>query len=155
MIGQYAIPEFEYLANNIWIFTEKVDGINIRIGVDDNRLVIKGKTANSQIPTFLLDTLNQIFIPDDLISIIGGEDFCLYGEGYGVKIQKGGGNYKSDGTSFVLFDVRIGDWWLRRESVNEIADKLKIKSVPIIGQGTLIDMVHIVKDGVTSTWGDF
>ena len=31
----------------------------------------------------------------------------LYGEGYGAKIQKGGGNYRAD-QDFVLFDVRVG-----------------------------------------------
>ena len=27
--GQWTLPEFEYLASNIWAFTEKVDGTNI------------------------------------------------------------------------------------------------------------------------------
>ena len=26
--GQYSMPEFEYLANNQWVFTEKIDGTN-------------------------------------------------------------------------------------------------------------------------------
>ena len=29
--GQFALPEFEYLADNKWVFTEKVDGTNVRI----------------------------------------------------------------------------------------------------------------------------
>ena len=29
--GQWATPEFEYLANNEWTFTEKVDGTNVRV----------------------------------------------------------------------------------------------------------------------------
>ena len=28
--GEFSLPEFEYLKNNTWIFTEKVDGTNIR-----------------------------------------------------------------------------------------------------------------------------
>ncbi len=31
LIGQWTLPEFEYLADNEWSFTEKVDGTNIRI----------------------------------------------------------------------------------------------------------------------------
>ena len=29
--GKYSLPEFEYLKDNQWVFTEKVDGTNIRI----------------------------------------------------------------------------------------------------------------------------
>ena len=31
--GQWSMPEFEYLADLEWTFTEKVDGTNIRVGV--------------------------------------------------------------------------------------------------------------------------
>ena len=48
-------------------------------------------------------------------------DVTLYGEGYGARIQKGGGKYLAKSCDFVLFDVKIGDWWLRREAVDEIA----------------------------------
>ncbi len=113
LIGEYSLPEFEYLQNNIWEFTEKVDGTNIRIGVNDGKLVIKGRTDSVQIPTFLLGTLMDMFDPKLIVDTLdfgkSGSDICLYGEGYGAKIQKGGGNYKSDGTNFVLFDVRVGD----------------------------------------------
>ncbi len=158
LIGEYSIPEFEYLQNNIWEFTEKVDGTNIRIGVKDGKLVIKGRTDNAQIPTFLLGTLMDMFDPASLIGIFDcdpGGEICLYGEGYGAKIQKGGGNYKSDGTNFILFDVRVGDWWLKGVDVKDIAGRLGISSVPIIGEGTIHDMVKLVERGIVSTWGDF
>jgi len=29
--GKWRLPEFEYLQDNQWMFTEKVDGTNIRI----------------------------------------------------------------------------------------------------------------------------
>lgn len=75
---------------------------------------------------------------------------CLYGEGYGAKIQKGG-NYISNGTNFILFDCKVGEWWLTRESVEEIATNLEIPVVPIIGRGKLLDAVDFVKKGYTST----
>jgi hypothetical protein len=31
--GEFAIPEFGYLQDNEWVFTEKVDGTNIRVMV--------------------------------------------------------------------------------------------------------------------------
>ncbi len=156
LMGQYSLPEFEYLADNHWIFTEKVDGMNIRIGMESGRLVIKARTDNAQIPTFLLTILMEIFSPKKLYEMFeDSDDFCLYGEGYGAKIQKGGGNYKSDGTDFVLFDVQVGDWWLKRGDVSDVASKLGIEIVPITGQGTLHELISCVREGITSQWGEF
>jgi hypothetical protein len=78
---------------------------------------------------------------------------CLYGEGYGAKIQKGG-LYRPD-QSFVLFDVWINGWWLKRKDVHDIAAKLNIDRVPIIGTGTLQAMEHMVRQGFNSQWGPF
>lgn len=159
LMGEYSMPEFEYLAGNTWIFTEKVDGTNIRIGVEKSMLSIKGRTDNAQIPTFLLTTLMELFPVEKLLSVFGDggppDEFCLYGEGYGSKIQKVGGNYNSDGVSFVLFDISIGDWWLKREDVVDIASQLGVEVVPILGEGGLDSMVNIARAGITSRWGDF
>ena len=45
----------------------------------------------------------------------------------GMKIQKGGGRYIKDEVSFILFDVKIDKWWLRRPDIEEIAGDLAIK----------------------------
>ena len=43
--SEYSCPEFEYLQNNEWEFTEKVDGTNIRIIWDgQDGLRIAGRT---------------------------------------------------------------------------------------------------------------
>lgn len=153
--GSFSTPELEYLQHNIWQFTEKVDGTNIRIGLSGGSLRVGGKTDNAQIPAYLLPVLQDHFTPEKLEPIFPENNFCLYGEGYGAKIQKGGGNYKSDGVDFVLFDVNIGGTWLKRDSVIDIADQLGIQAVPVIGTGTLADMVKIAKNGIKSQWGDF
>ena len=76
-----------------------------------------GKTDNAQIPAPLVARLNERFLPlADMLSEMFENGACLYGEGYGAKIQKGGGNYRPD-QDFVLFDVRVGEWWLERTSV--------------------------------------
>jgi len=80
---------------------------------------------------------------------------CLYGEGYGAKIQKGGGNYIKDGVDFVLFDVKIGDYWLERENVEDIAAKFGLRVAPILGEGTLTEAIELAKKGFNSQWGDF
>jgi hypothetical protein len=85
----------------------------------------------------------------------GDSPVCFYGEGYGAKIQKGGGNYKSDGNDFVLFDININNWWLRREDMVKIGNMFGIGVVPIVSSGNLYDMINLVKKGFNSEWGSF
>lgn len=160
MEGEYSIPEFEYLKNNEWVFTEKVDGTNIRVMFDGNQLTFGGKTDNAQIPAFLVKHLQEKFLPQiDKFKEIFADgtlpaNMCLYGEGYGAKIQKGGGNYRPD-QGFVLFDIKISDWWLKRVDIEEIAERLQTEVVPVIGTGSLHYMIDKVKNGIKSIWGDF
>jgi len=152
--GQYALPEFEYLKDNEWVFTEKVDGTNIRIfwnGTFDN-LSYGGKTDNADIPGFLYQSLEILFSKNEqLKEVFPDGPAILYGEGYGAKIQKGGDYLPY--ASFILFDVKIGPWWLKRKDVDEIAEKLGIKSVPVIGEGTLQDAVELCREGLESRLG--
>ena len=154
--GRFANPEFEYLQNNLWRFDEKVDGTCNRIILENEHLVIKGKQKNSQIQPELLVKLENIFQPrlKEMNKVFKKYDACMYGEGYGTKIQKGGGNYRKD-QGFILFDIRIGHWWLKRKDIIEIAEKLNLQVVPKVGEGTLHDMIKMVRDGFNSTWGDF
>jgi len=153
--GEFALPEFKYLAGNEWVFTEKVDGTNIRVMFDGDQITFGGKTDDAQIPALLVTRLQDVFLPQiETFKAKFTDGVCLYGEGYGAKIQKGGGNYRPN-QDFVLFDVKIGDWWLERSSVEEIAGALGLDIVPIIGTGTLYDMVEKVRCGFNSIWGNF
>ena len=154
--NEYSLPEFEYLKKNKWIFTEKVDGTNIRIMFQDGKITFGGKTDRAQIPNQLVNRLNEKILPllDKFIEIFNDAEVCLYGEGYGAKIQKGGGNYRVD-QDFVLFDIKIGHWWLKREDIEDIANKLNLDIVPIIGSGSLEELVEYVKTGFNSKWGEF
>lgn len=156
--GDYSLPEFDYLKNNTWVFTEKVDGTNIRVMWDGKEIAFGGKTDNAQIPAFLVKKLQDRFLPQAqrFVEKFGVETtgVCLYGEGYGAKIQKGGGNYRQD-QDFVLFDVKIGEWWLQREDVEDIAKFFELDVVPIIGEGTLTEMVEQARKGFNSIWGNF
>ena len=152
--GQWTMPEFEYLARNPWVYTEKVDGTNIRILFDGERVSFGGKTDNAMIPAKLVERLRERF-PDGaaLRSVFDGGDVCLYGEGYGAGIQKGG-SYRPD-QDFVLFDVKVGEWWLQRGDVEDVARKLSLDIVPIVGVGTLYECIDRVRNGMESTWGKF
>lgn len=154
--GQWTLPEFEYLAGNVWTFTEKVDGTNIRVIFKDGGITFGGRTEDAQIPAQLVARLNERFLPlaQRLGEVFADGQAVLYGEGYGAKIQKGGGNYRAD-QDFVLFDVRVGQWWLQRADVEDVAQKLGLDVVPVIGEGPLHDAVAQAKAGIRSTWGDF
>ena len=152
--GEWALPEFEYLANNLWTFTEKIDGTNIRIDWDCTEQVrFGGRTDRAQIPTFLLDRLQDLFPPAKFGALYPDTSMTLYGEGYGAKIQKGGGNYIPDGQDFILFDVMIGGNYLERHNVEDIAAHLAIDVVPIVGEGTLAGAVYMARKGFVSTIG--
>ena len=156
LLDQFSIPEFEYLKDCQWQFTEKVDGTNIRAMCDSPTCVsFGGKTDNASIPAPLVARLREVFDPQaEKISEMFPGGVCLYGEGYGPKIQKGGGNYGSI-QDFVLFDIKVGPWWLERHNVEAIAAQLGLRVVPIIGYGTIGEMVEFVRKGITSTWGPF
>lgn len=153
--GEFAKPEFEYLANLDWLFTEKVDGTNIRVVFDGQLISFYGKTDGSQIPAFLLNKLRSKFDPFiEQFAEMFPDGVCFYGEGYGAKIQKGGGNYRQD-QDFVLFDVKVSDWWLERKNVEDVAARFHLDVVPVIGVGTLYTAIEKTRVGFTSLWGDF
>lgn len=167
--GEWSMPELEYLKDNAWIFTEKVGGTNIRVMWDGEKVIFGGKTDKAQLYVPLFQKLESLFNTQDAIKMwkekfpITSDSItperpvsvCFYGEGYGANIQKGGGNYKKDDVDFVLFDVKIGETWLERQNVEDIAVSFGIKVVPIVGEGTLQDAVNLVKKGLMSQWGDF
>lgn len=168
IFGQYSRPEFEYLKDNPWVWTEKVDGTNIRViyNVSDDQdygipyVQYGGKTDNAQLPAKLLNYLKEALELDKLRTVFKQSEVVvngpvvLYGEGHGAGIQKGGGNYSED-QRFVLFDVKIGRWWLKRDAVEDIAKKLEIPIVPIIDISTMSEAETLVKEGFYSTWGQF
>ena len=162
--NSFTCQEFEYLKDLKWEATEKIDGTNIRIELYFHAqqngnpveccMTIKGRTDAAQIPPHLLSKLNEIFGAVNWIELFPSvnleETVVLYGEGYGCKIQKGG-NYIKNDVGFILFDVKVGNWWLTRDSCEEIAGKLNIPIVPLIGYMTIPEAIEYVKRGFKST----
>ena len=151
MPGEYSKEEFRNILQ--WHVTEKIDGTNIRVfitfmGDGSTEVRFGGRTEKAQIPTHLLDALQDIFTEKN-VKVLDGPDgateFILFGEGYGPKIQKGGGLYR-DNPGFILFDVWCGGWWLDRLSVEDIANKLGIKTVPTIGICSVGEIIELVKE---------
>lgn len=164
----YSRPEFTNIKT--WLFTEKVDGTNIRVSwkneVDDlgrswvigglGKVEFDGRGDESQIPIKLLEMLTEKFTAECFKSAFVKEgdgnkaprNVILFGEGYGPNIHSGG-LYRND-PGFILFDVNIDGWWLDRGNVEDIAKKMDIPVVPIKGIGSIDLGVGLVKSAPNS-----
>jgi ATP-dependent RNA circularization protein (DNA/RNA ligase family) len=162
--GSYSLPVFELLKDITWVYTEKVDGTNVRVTFKKghNDWIIAGRTDRATIPTFLMDKLRLIFNEEKWYMVNqlfqnATNDFFItfYGEGFGNRIQSTGKLYNPTDTDFVCFDILINNRWQERETIQDICEKLSLNVVPVIGHGNLSKAVYIVRNGFKSTWGNF
>ena len=155
--GSYRSETIEFLKDAKWIWTEKVDGTNIRIFWDGHKITFGGRTDRAQIPVDMMNYLNEKFATAETEELFeqkfGENEVTLYGEGYGRKIQKIGSLYRDD-VSFILFDVMVGDVWLRRDSVEDIAKAFGVDVVPIAGEGTIEQAIEFIKTSPVSMLSD-
>ena len=153
--GEFRNPAVEFLKDNVWQFTEKIDGTNIRIFWDGHTVTYGGRTDEADIPSHLVNHLNSVFGTSEAEQIFeekfGETPVIIFGEGYGPKIQKGG-SYRSD-VSFIMFDMLISGNYQSRASVEDVARAFGIDVVPIIFEGTLQEGVDFVKTCPKSTMG--
>lgn len=158
--GQYRNEVVEYLANNMWEWTEKIDGTNIGVVWDGHKVSFQGRTEKAQIPSPLVNRLNELFGGDEneemFEQTFGENKVILFGEGYGNKIQKVGSQYISDGVDFILFDIYMPDkdLWLKDDALEEIATIFGIERVPWVFTGTIDDAVRLVKSHPLSRIGN-
>jgi len=149
--------------------TEKVDGTNMSIYIipqtafDENGILrnghqmeVHGKSEKASLNPKLLENIYRKWPLEKLLEVftVDGKEpestIILYGEGYGVGIQKGG-NYIKNDVDFRLFDVRIGNFWLERDALEDIAKRLDMDIVPIIDYFTIDEAIEYVKKGFKST----
>lgn len=160
IVGDYSEPEYRLLANLKWEATEKVDGMNTRIMLipEDGkyRLDFRGKSDRAVIPAMLKKHLETKYTIERVAAALNVDlskeatsTYIIYGEGYGKGIQSGGG-YISNDNAFIMFDVNIDGVWLKRESVEDIAEKLDAPIVPVIGYFTIEEAEEYVTKGFTS-----
>lgn len=168
--GRLRCPEFGLVSK--WLVTEKIDGTNIRVHltcacqgycsdcgstggcVIAPRVKFQGRTDNAQTPPFLLEELQRMFPVDKVQAAFDpGVNVTLFGEGYGARIQKGGGDYR-EGVSFRLFDVVVHDenrnWWLTWDNVEDVAEKLGINTVPVLTRGENLEQAAKFVSGLSS-----
>jgi len=144
IIGDYADEEFGNIKK--WDVSEKIDGTNIRIEYErDKSFRIAGRTDNAQIAPHLLTYLQTVFTLEKIESVFkDAQKVTLFGEGYGPKIQAGGGNYRKH-PGFIMFDVVVGNWVLQSQDMRAIASEISVPAVPHIGIMTEDEIVDFVK----------
>lgn len=147
--GVFRNKAVEYLKNNNWIFTEKVDGTNVRVYWDGHKVSFHGRTDKANLPPFLVEKLTEIFATNEMEQVLeqmfGEKEVILFGEGYGNKIQKCGAGYIPDGVDFILFDVKVGGVYLSFSNVVQIGKALGVKVVPFVCLCTIDEAVAFVK----------
>jgi hypothetical protein len=155
--GQYLNNAVAMLRDLYWDWTEKIDGTNIRVIWDGHSVTFGGRTENADIPAPLVNRLQELFGGETNAQLFeqtfGEKEVVLFGEGYGKKIQKVGAEYIPDGVDFILFDVMVGNFYLSRASVEDIADCFGVQCVPVVLYGDIDMAVEFVKKKPMSTIG--
>lgn len=149
----WSCEEYDFLKNVPWHWSEKIDGTNTRLYWDGVTVTLGGRTDNAQIPAHLVEAIRDLGLlkdgkwgyrwppePNDGSAC----SVTIFGEGYGPRIQKGGGLYRDD-VSFIVFDVRVGNWWLKPEAVQEVADDFGLETVPVYDTMTLVEAWNHVR----------
>lgn len=151
----YQFRRREFMLINEWLLTEKIDGRNHRVMLfPDGHVEHRGRTDRAQFAPFMIDAAKRLVNNDVLRSVIkqntDGEwpMTVLYGELYGPKIQSGG-KYR-DNIGLSIFDIKLGDWWLSWSDVENIASKLALDVVPVLGRTT---RVPSDRDDLTAFFG--
>jgi len=158
-IPEYSEPAFEFLSNNEWVGTEKVDGTNIRITVtplvegEAAHYDIAGRTNDARIPDnvmLLFETeIKRKLRIDQVLGVFPKffdmQPITFYGEAYGKGIQSAGKRYRPDGTvGFILFDIKIGQLWLERHNLVSIASEFGLDVAPVVFRGTLHQAIDYI-----------
>ena len=152
-------PRFDIVDPVSWMFTEKIDGTNIRIYsyMDGaaRKWAIGGRTDAAQIHGTLMQHVNEMMerIGPILAEKFEG-DLVLCGEGCGAGIQKGAGYF--DAPHFVMFDIVRTDTafpvFFEWHSVVGIGQMLDIPVVPQIS-GDMVDIITMMTEGCTTLLG--
>jgi hypothetical protein len=161
--GEYFNPVFPRVAEDAWKYTEKIDGMNMRVLIDEHGNVqVRGRSNKAQIPGDLNDNILAMVANrmDSLVGLAQNRGMVtLYGEGYGPGIQKGEGYRDTKG--FILFDICMSDitgedgYFLAPDDVTAVAKSAKLTQVPHLFKGRSLGFViQAVREGFMSEIGD-
>lgn len=173
ILGKWSDGTLEYLQDAKFMFTEKLDGTNIRliywpacspystpIGEEHvlnstghpAYLEIRGRSDNATVHHKLQEWKDSLDI-DLFVKAFGDNRVCIYGEGIGDGIQKGGPQYGS--THFRAFAIKGSRGFLPFQVTSEILRHgLYLETAPVMACCTLNEGIKLVQRGVKSVFGN-
>ena len=90
--GKYRNETLEFLKDLPFLWTEKLDGTNVRIMWDGHQVTFGGRTDKAQMPVDLVNKLNEYFGGETNAQLFeqtfGDREVMLFGEGYGAKTKR-------------------------------------------------------------------
>jgi len=159
-LAEYSMPAFEYLADSMWIWTEKIEGMNMRAIWNEQNVSefglepsfrFAGRTDRAQVPGDLLDTMMGLFSAEMVDAGVVDDEVIFYGEGFGGSIQRGKHEYGTE-KRFVLFDISVNGRFLPFYDVINIGEACGLDVVDS-KSGSLQDAIEFVRAGFPSKYG--
>lgn len=164
--GQWSDPILEYLQDAKFLFTEKLNGTNIRLiytpeekvrhakdleYVKPAKLSIKGRSDDAQVHGRLVDWCKTLDV-SRFVNVFGNRAVCIYGEGVGEGIQKGGLQYGP--THFRAFAIK-GEHGFWRPGIADqvLREGLELRCVPVILEATLNEGIEYMRQGFKTQIG--
>lgn len=137
------------LKDNQWVFTEKIDGTNMRIHWDGHKLQYAGRTDNAEFSQEQNEYIKQYLANEDFEQVFeqkfADKVVTVYGELYGNKIQNSGLYTDGKGLGFKVFDIEICDIFLTYQKMFVLALELGYEYVPYVFSGTIEDGIKYVE----------
>jgi len=149
--GTWKDSEFGCLASYDYpfVWTEKIDGTNIRVIWDGYNVSFSGRTNRAELPQHLLhDSLKPAFREEVFEELFGDKKVILFGEGYGAKIQSGGAY--SQNQKFIGFDVCVCGKYLLPEDMISVFESFGVDIVPYLNLETVEDALGFMKENPDS-----
>jgi hypothetical protein len=160
IVGKLSRPEFDNIKR--WSVTEKLNGRNTRTSLSSFNdglygvIDYGGKTDEAEMPPELKEYLKKTFTLEKMKTAFWIDPLkipqrvIIYGEAYGHKTGAAGSGIYGDDISFRLFDCLVDTWWLEMEDLEDVARKLGVKCVPLLGviydlPKSLSDLENIIK----------
>ncbi len=142
-------PIVDYLKDNKWLASEKVDGTNVRVYWDGHKVSFAGRTDKAELPKELKAVLNETFKDIEVWfeQKFGEKEVFLFMEGYGGKIQAGA--YKGP-ERLIGFDISVDGIYLDRYVAKSIFEELNIDFVPMWEINNLQEGLDYVKNNRSS-----
>lgn len=163
-IDKFYNPLVEQLKDYTWVFTEKIDGTNLRIHWDGYNLTYSGRTDDAN-----FSEEQSLWIESNIVTkeieqvfeqIFKDKWITIYGELYGKNIQKRGRFY-SDNYQFKVFDIMLPilekplkEKYVSRKVMESICKSLGYDTVPILFEGTINEGLSYVLNNDKSSFSE-